>query len=268
MPSTSVYIGIDVACALGKRLPVCIVVAGPRLVPLKVPSELATLIPRGVGNKEIFMATPFHDSALGVAKSIAYILNEMGWKVERIAVDAPAAPPDLGSRESEIEMGGCGLSSFRTPAVGAWPGILQKCSDHKASGGTTATLPHANKIWMLYGFRLFEYLSAALQAEVIEVYPFAIARALVPNCKHKSTEEGYQDQLAAIAEHTGWKPHELHERLKETVPGSRHDRLDAFMGAWVASLPPQRRRAFGDARRPRDAIWVPSITAHRSASGA
>ena len=112
-------------------------------------------------------------------------------------------------------------------------------------------------IWMLFGFRLFQYLRAGFSAEVIEVYPFAIVRALLPACEHKSTEKGYQDQLRAVASRTGWAAQDLEARLKETLPGSRHDRLDAFMAAWVASIPQDRRRAFGHAERPDDAIWVP-----------
>jgi hypothetical protein len=103
-------------------------------------------------------------------------------------------------------------------------------------------------------------LRAGPSAEVIEVYPFAIVRALLPACEHKSTEEGYQDQLIAVASRTGWPAQELEAKLKETVAGSRHDRLDAFMAAWVASLPRDQRRAFGDAERPDDAIWVPLVT--------
>ena len=95
------------------------------------------------------------------------------------------------------------------------------------------------------------------KAEVIEVYPFAIIRALLPVCAHKSTEKGYRDQLVAVAVRTGWEPQDLEARLKVTVPGSRHDRLDAFMAAWIASLSPERRHALGDAQRPDDAIWVP-----------
>jgi hypothetical protein len=39
--------------------------------------------------------------------------------------------------------------------------------------------------------------------------------------------------------------------------GTNHDRLDAFMAAWVASLPKRRRRAIGNEDDPDDAIWVP-----------
>jgi Protein of unknown function (DUF429) len=219
-------------------------------MPLAVPKQLAGLIPRGVGSREIVAVSPFQEAA----SAITSIVREMGWNVERIAVDAPAAPPATGTRASESELG---LSSFRTPATSAWAGIREKCANHLELGGTAATLPQANMIWMLFGFELFACLKSAFAAEVIEVYPFAIIRALLPACEHKSTEQGYRDQLVAVSARTGWEPQSLEARLKATVPGGRHDRLDAFMAAWVASLPPERRRAHGNAQCPDDSIWVP-----------
>jgi hypothetical protein len=215
------------------------------------------LIPRGTGNREIAAAQPFKKVAQGVQSTIKRIVDEMGWKVERVALDAPAAPPGTGSRVSENELGRVGLSSFRTPTVSAWANIRATCIDHLSSGRAASTLPYANKIWMLYGFELFASLRSGLMVEVIEVYPFAIVRALLPTCEHKSTEQGYRNQLVAIAARTGWEPQTLEVRLKATVSGSRHDRLDAFMAAWVASLPSNHRQAIGDAQRPDDAIWVP-----------
>lgn len=110
---------------------------------------------------------------------------------------------------------------------------------------------------MLFGFELFAALRETLEGEVVEVYPFAIVRALLPACRHKSTEQGYRDQLVAVASRTGWEAGDLEARLHTTVAGSRHDRLDAYMAGWVASLPLEKRRAFGDPDRPDDAIWVP-----------
>jgi predicted nuclease with RNAse H fold len=257
VPSSSVYVGIDVACAVGKRLPICVVSTSCPLMPLMIPKHLAGLIPRGVGNKEITAAAPFQEVARGVVSAINHIAGEMGWHVERIAVDAPTAPPATGSRASENELGRRGLSSFRTPPESAWEGIREKCANHLRVGKSLATLPNANRIWMLFGFKLFAFLKSGLSAEVIEVYPFAIVHALLPTCEHKSTERGYRDQLNVVAARTGWEPQSLEARLKVTVPGSRHDRLDAFMAAWVASLPPEGRGVFGDAQRPDDAIWVP-----------
>ena len=206
MPSSSVYIGIDLACRLRRKLPICVVSAGAQLLPLTIPKHLVGLIPCGVGNKEIIAAKPFRQAAKEVVSAIEHILKDKDWKIERIAVDAPAAPPATGARASEIELSRLGLSSFRTPAASDWTGIREKCATHLHLGGTTATLPHANKIWMLFGFELFECLKRKLGAEVIEVYPFAIVRALLPMCEHKSTEKGYRRQLAKVAARTGWEP--------------------------------------------------------------
>lgn len=258
MSSSSVYIGIDVAIAARKRLPICVVSEGHPLGLLTIPKPLSDLIPRGVGNREIVSAAPFQEAARGVVSAINRIQIEMGWQIERIAIDAPAAPPARGSRSSESELGALGLSSFRTPAESVWTGIREKCASHLNNHGNIPTLPYANMIWMLFGFELYKCFKSDLSAEVIEVYPFAIVRTLLPACEHKSTERGYQDQLAVVAGRTGWKPQSLEARLRATVPGSRHDRLDAFMAAWVASLPVRARRAFGDPCRPEDAIWVPS----------
>jgi Protein of unknown function (DUF429) len=257
MPLKSVHIGIDVACALGKPLPICVVSADQRLMPLKIPKHLSRLIPRGLGNKEITAARPFRSAASGVANSINTISEAMKWKIEGIAIDAPAAPPSTGSRASEIELSDHGLSSFRTPATSDWPAIIEKCTNHLSLGHSVATLPYANKIWMLFGFELFSCLKSSLKTEIIEVYPFAIVRSLLPTCMHKSTEQGYQDQLAAVAARNGWEPWKLEAELKAQVAGSRHDRLDAFMAAWIASLPLGKRRAFGNDSQPDDAIWVP-----------
>jgi hypothetical protein len=71
---------------------------------------------------------------------------------------------------------------------------------------------------MLFGFELFSALRSGPGAEVIEVYPFAIVRALLPSCKHKSTEKGYRDQLTAVADRTGWKPHDLEADSKRQSP--------------------------------------------------
>ncbi len=255
--ASPVFVVIDVACAVNKRLPICVVSSGPRLMPMAIPTNLVATIPRGVGNKEITAAIPFRESAQSAASALECIFDQMGWHVERVAVDAPAAPPATGSRSSENELGRRGLSSFRTPTRSAWGSTKEKCLDHLNAGGSTATLPHANQIWMLFGFELFASLRARLGVEVVEVYPFAIVRALLPNCLHKSTEQGYRDQLAAVDAYTGWEPHNLEANLRATVAGSRHDRLDAFMAAWVASLPEGRRCAFGDRGQPDDAIWVP-----------
>ena len=190
--------------------------------------------------------------------SINRIAEEMGWRIERIAVDAPAAPPATGSRASEIELGRCGLSSFRTPPTSAWADIIKKCVDHLRGGGTAATLPYANKIWTLAALSS----SNSRRSDLTPKSSRSIRSPLSEHCcQYASTSRRTRDtgisllQLRPVRD--GCLPQKLEARLTETVPGSRHDRLDAFMAAWVASLPRAQRRAFGDAERSDDAIWVP-----------
>ncbi len=163
MQLSSVYLGIDVACAAGKRLPICVVSADPPHTPLIIPKPLAGLIPRGLGNKEIAAEKPFRVAAGVITSALKRIMSEMGWRIERIGIDAPAAAPAKGSRASEDELGHHGLSCFRTPSAAAWPKIRKACADHISEVGSLATLPYANKIWMLFGFELFSCLRRNLQ---------------------------------------------------------------------------------------------------------
>lgn len=256
--STPVFVGIDVACGKGKSLPICFVDGAHPLRLLALPDTIAKAIPRGPGNGEVLAAAPFRDHANRLRDVLAQIEEAMGWTIKAIAIDAPAAPPQTGGRRCEAELAKEGLSSFKTPALDHWPQIREECRLHLEAGGALSRLPNANRVWMLYGFELFSCLRGALAAEVIEVYPFAIVHGLLPSCSHKSTEEGYRDQLSALAARTGWESAGLEAALRASVPGSRHDRLDAYMAAWVASLPAGQRRAYGDASNPDDSIWTPA----------
>ena len=254
-----VYCGIDVACAKRKALPMCFVTVRQdrALVPLVVPRPLLALVPRGPGNAAALDEAPFGRLAREAVRAIGAICKSMSWRLQRVAIDAPAAAPNPGPRQSEVALGRAGLSAFRTPSTGDWPGILTTCHGHIQGGGRLSYLPHANKIWMLFGFELFAACRSELGAEILEVYPHAIARRMAPDCLHKTNKAGYQAQLAAMATATSWTPTDLESGLKKAVSGSRHDRLDAFMAAFVASLPADKRRAYGNAQNPDDAIWVP-----------
>lgn len=254
-----VFVGIDVACANGKRLPICFAQwERDRLTPLKIPTPLARAIPRGIGNGAVQDAAPFAELAAAVTAAIENILREMKWTIARVAIDAPASPGLLGPRQCEAALTKAGLSVFKTPNVSQWPDILFKCRQHLAGAGSLARLPHANMIWMRYGFELFSAFRRN-GWKPIEVYPFAIAHTLLQRHPHKSTDEGYGMQAGAIAERTGWSSSELEAQLRQTVPGSRHDKLDAFMAAWVASLPKDEVTVYGNRDDLDDAIWVPLL---------
>ena len=108
---------------------------------------------------------------------------------------------------------------------------------------------------MLVGFALFEELSKL--AECIEVFPQAIVRAIGSGDVHKFKEEGLGAQISAAARSTGWSSAEEFEPSLESLGhGPRHDKLDAYLSAWVASLDEGDRVACGVP--PHDVIWVPN----------
>ena len=112
---------------------------------------------------------------------------------------------------------------------------------------------------MLYGFEIFKAFRSTGFNEVLEVFPHAIVHEIARGAERKASKKGFRQQLEAMAVKTGWEPDELQRLLKSSVRGSNHDKLDAFMAAWVASLPANFRYAYGDPTNPDDAIWVPRV---------
>jgi hypothetical protein len=75
---------------------------------------------------------------------------------------------------------------------------------------------------------------------------------------HKSEPGAVDEQLEAASRYTGWPTGRSGDPvLAEIAWGTPHDRLDAYLSSWVASLPPNDRAAFG--WPPGDAIWVPRL---------
>lgn len=205
-----VFVGIDVACAKRKRLPICFTTfSGHRLEPLEVPRELTARLPVGRGNDQITQDNPFRSEAKTIADVLNDIAEKQAWRIVRVSIDAPAAAPLTNSRRSELSLRRCGLSSFLTPDTDGWNRIRQVCQEHLQAGKPLNRFPHANKIWMLFGFEIFKALRAKGSSDVIEVYPYAIVRALLDECPHKATPEGYRRQLDAVATATGWNRNSL-----------------------------------------------------------
>jgi hypothetical protein len=177
--------------------------------------------------------------------------------IRRIAIDAPSAPKRSGltRRAAELSMDRRRISCFATPSRAEFDKIIALAHRHLDDGGAESRLPHANQLWMLVGFVLFETLGK--EYECIEVYPQATVATLGISGLHKSKRAGFQAQLAGATEATGWPSNAQAPRLEEIGYGSRHDKLDAYLSAWVASLPEAHRDACGSA--PDDAIWVARI---------
>lgn len=258
---TEAFAGIDVAMAKGKRLPVvvCTNVEGV-LVPLALAGRDCPEPPSGCGNQEI--VKPGVVAALAKATVNYLVAVEQRFKVEigRVGIDAPRAPrPNaLARRRAEAALDDKGISYIQTPSAADFEAMPRRVRAHLEAGGSPARIPCANQLWMLYGFELFRALSAAGWS-CLEVYPQATVRALGVGAKHKSTPGAVLEQLAAAARYTGWPAEPRVAGLKPIAWGSSHDRLDAYLAAWVASLAEDAREALG--QPPDDVIWIPNLEA-------
>jgi hypothetical protein len=251
------FAGIDVAFAKRKRLPVSLCVRDERgVIPLPVAAAGAPNPPRGRGNAATLRENVVADFAEEVAEYLRQLETYFAVKIRRIGIDAPSDPraTNASRREAETALDLRRISCFTTPSSADFVRIRQKAFAHLEAGGSEPCLPHANQLWMLVGFALFERLRR--EWDCLEVYPQATVCVLGANALHKSQRGGVDAQLAVIAQFTGWPKPPREASLKAVLHGPAHDGLDAYMSAWVAALEINERVAFG--RPPGDAIWVPA----------
>ena len=252
-----VYAGIDVAIAKQKHLPLVVVrVVNGIVQPLPLRRAIATP-PQGRGNARALDAAVRETFAEETAAYLRSVEKEFGVQIARIAIDAPSDPKRSGSarRACEREMDRLKISCITTPDAEQFAAICIRATEYLVAGGAQSRIPAANQIWMLVGFALFERLRK--EWECLEVFPQAIAAALGASGVHKRTSEGQLAQLTAAAKCTGWPSPPALSALDDIAYGARHDRLDAYLSAWIASLPESSRRAAGEP--PNDVIWLPGI---------
>lgn len=252
------YVGIDVACAKGKRLPICVCrwECG-RLVPYPL-RTLDALPPRGSGNAAALDRSIVQGFAARVAAYLKNVAQTLDLTIVRIGIDAPSAPRSAGlaRRAAERALDRRRISCFKTPNHDELELIKATVRAHLENGGTENRIPHANQLWMFVGFALFDELSNL--AECIEVYPQATVRALGAAAVHKSEREAAEAQLRAAARYTGWPTDWLKDPTSASIAwGPPHDRVDAYLSAWVAALEEEDRLPFGEP--PHDVIWVPRL---------
>jgi hypothetical protein len=254
------FTGIDVAFAKGKRLPVVVCVReGSRLVPLPLRNLREALPPRGRGNRIALDPEAVLMFARDTVEYLRTIESIHSLQIKRIAIDAPSCYKRDGipRRAAEVAMDRLNISCFATPDRTEFDAIRAKANRHLTDGGPENRIPHANQLWMLVGFALFEVLKE--HYECIEVFPQAIADALQARKVHKSKREGSSVQLSAVSRYSGWPTLGHESELLHIAFGSLHDKLDAYLSAWIASLPDEDCFACGDA--PSDVIWIPNLGA-------
>jgi hypothetical protein len=256
-----VFVGIDVAYAKKKRLPLCVCKwQNGQLTPLRIPDFLKTNVPRGSGNK----AALGPDAVERFANEVADFLEAWEkcdeFRIKRIALDAPSSPrPDkMNIRRAEAALGDLNISYFKTPSSKEFGEIKMKVLAHFARAGKESNIPSANKLWMLAGFALFQRLMQSW--ECIEGYPQATMHSLGVAAVHKSKPEGLRSQLQALLKRTRWLPSSYDKALSELkaiVRAPAHDAVDAYACAWLAALEEPSRIPLGSVAEG-DAIWIPA----------
>jgi hypothetical protein len=255
---TEAFVGIDVAFAKRKRLPVCICIREHqrlRLVPLR--ARDLPKPPAGRGNRAALDPDEVRQFAIEVLAFLQTLEQRLGLAVQVVALDCPRQPKAEGSprRMADRAMDKRGISCFTTPSQSEFARIRDRVRAFLRGGGAESSMPNANQLWMLVGFELFSVLEEHYECR--EVFPQAIVSTLGCAVHHKSTSAGYASQLAAASKVTGYLVEELARDLAGSVYGSRHDRIDAFFSAWIASLAVSDLEACGNP--PCDVIWVPRI---------
>jgi hypothetical protein len=227
------------------------------LVPLPLTERGIPLPPRGQGNIGTIDPAVVAHFSNEAAAYLHHLEAYFGVSIRRVAIDAPSdpRPNNLTRRKAEEALDSRGISCFTTPSAIEFEGIRRKVQAHLQVGGAQSRFPHANQLWMLVGFALFERLRR--DWECLEVFPQATIVVLDANATHKSKPGGVSAQLAAVAQFTGWPEPPIERSLKVVCHGPTHDCLDAYLAAWMAALSPEGRVPIGTP--PDDVIWVPLL---------
>ncbi len=256
-----VYIGIDVACAKDKYLPLVMCYwENGRLLPFPL-ANYHIKAPQGRGNALTLKDAENNAAADDVASYIEKICSDYSVNPVRIGIDSPLFPRNNNQprRLAEQALDRAGISCYTTPSADDFIEIKAKGHAHLEQKRPIQNLPHSMQIFMLLGFALNKRLNQI--APCIEVYPHATVKRLGVAGIHKSKGNQAELQLAAIAQHTGWPQSEGDWQSVNTIcRGPMHDKVDAYSAAWVASLPEEKRTYFGEPKN-NDAIWIPDVPA-------
>lgn len=259
---TDAYVGIDVACAKGKRLPLVVGTwLGTQFSPLPL-RDIEAEPPRTAGNVRATDPQWRREFSDAVLAYLTEVETEFRVTIKRVALDAPYAvrASAADDRASEAALGRAGISYFKTPTQAVFDEAVAGVRAHLAAGGTQSSLPNANRLWMLVGFSLYQALTR--EWECIEVYPQATVKALEsigvlpPNSPHKTHAKSALDQLRANSLFSCWPPKVAPSALRRIAFAPIHDTVDAYLAAFTAALEPPRRTSYGT--QPRDAIWIPN----------
>src|SRR6185436_1030221 len=137
------FVGIDVAFAKRKRLPLCVCVREGqrlRLIPLKghdLPKP-----PAGKGNRAAMNPEVVREFALETLAYLRTLEQRLGLEVEVVALDCPRRPKTHGTgrRLAEAVMDKRGISCFTTPSQAEFALIRDKVEAFLRAGGAESKM--------------------------------------------------------------------------------------------------------------------------------
>ena len=144
------------------------------------------LPPEMPGNVGIVDAAVRAELAGEVVEYLRAVEEGWGVRIQRVGIDAPreARPAGMDLRACEAALKERGISFIQTPDQCVFDRIPADVAAYLRDPSTREGLPHANQIWMLFGFELFRVLSEA-GWECLEVYPQATVRVIGAGVRHK-----------------------------------------------------------------------------------
>ena len=199
-----VYVGIDVAFAKKKPLPVCVCRRQDgKLKPLALKADFKKP-PVGRGNRAALEKSQREQFAKDVLDWLRDLERFLSLQIVRIAIDSPSdyCHPDLRRRRAEQALDEARISCFTTPTEKQFGNKINTCKQFLQQGGKLSRLPNANQLWMLIGFALFKTIGK--EYECVETFPQAIVRELPCSTSHKSTKEGLAAQIGTTAAVMGY----------------------------------------------------------------
>ena len=112
-----IFVGIDLAYAKNKQLPLCIATSQRgQLVPIETASMTLPAIPRGRGNVGALDTEQVMHFAQAVMNFLEAVELQIAGRIVAIAIDAPSSYSAVGRRKCEQAMDALGISCFATPS--------------------------------------------------------------------------------------------------------------------------------------------------------
>lgn len=248
-----VFIGIDLSVVKSKRPSVLFM--SEDLKPISV-AGIKHKPPLGIGNAGCLDTNVVSGYVRGIVDYIKQVQDILQLQIGKIAIDSPSMyrSSNVAIRSSEKELMSDGYTLYKTPTKAELSAAVKKLQAEVSKFGSIQSPYYSNLLWIIPGIQLFKELGKTYTC--IETFPNAIVKQLDKNIGHKSNTEELYKQIGLFCKYLNIDKEELQRDLQTACVGSLHDRFDAYLCAWAASLPTEKIKIYGAEN---DTIHIPVI---------